>query len=103
MPVHDAYAWRNPGGPIGSPAGNKATGYAVAKSDHAGKHGSANGRAVHNVRRQHPYAGNKHTTKATAKGRQLSKQNFVQQSSLQRTRVHHPAKQGSAKPGTQIR
>ena len=103
VPVHKLQSWRNPGGPIGSPAGHKATGYAVAKSDHAGKHASANGRAGGNVRCQHPYARNKHSTKATAKGRNPSKQNYVQQSSLHRTSVQFPSKQEPAHLGTSNR
>ena len=67
VPMHNAYTWRNPGGPIGSPAGHQTAGYATAKSDHAGKHAGTNGRAGRNVRRQQPYAGNKYPAKTTAK------------------------------------
>ena len=76
MPVHNAYAWRNPGGPIGSPAGYKTAGYATAKSNNAGKHAGTNGRVGRNVRRQHPYAGKKYPAKTTAK-RQQGKQDAV--------------------------
>ena len=31
VPLYDSQSWRNPGGPIGPPAGNKAAGYAAAK------------------------------------------------------------------------
>ena len=61
-----------------------------------------NGRAGRNVRRQHPYAGNKYPAKAAAK-RQQGKQNPVHQPSLQRTSVHNSAKQESAKPGAHPR
>ena len=36
VPLYDLHSWRNPGGPIGPPAGNKAASYAAAK---AGVHG----------------------------------------------------------------
>ena len=67
VPLHDVHSWRNPGGPIGPPAGNKATGYAIAKPDHAGKHAGTHRRSGRNVRRQHLYAGNKYPAKTTAK------------------------------------
>ena len=43
VPMHNAYTWRNPGGPIGSPAGHQTAGYATAKSNHGGKHAGTNG------------------------------------------------------------
>ena len=98
VPMHDSHSWRNPGGPIGPPAGDKTASYAAAKPDYAGKHADTHGRAGRNVRRQHPYAGNKHFAKTTAKGRQQGKQNLVQQSSSQRTGVHNSAKQSLPNP-----
>ena len=95
VPMHDSHSWRNPGGPIGSPAGNKATSYAVAKPDHAGKHTGTYGRPGRNIRRQQPYAGNKYSAKAAAK-RQHSQQGTVRNASLQRANVHSPAQQESA-------
>ena len=92
MPVHDAYAWRNPGGPIGSPAGNKTAGYTTAKSNNAGKYAGINGRSGRNIRRQHPYAGHKYPAQTTAKHQQR-KQDAVYKPSLQRASVHNPAKQ----------
>ena len=56
-----------------------------------------------NVRRKHPYAGNKHSQKTATKGRQQTRQNNVQQSSLQRTTVQHSAKQESASLGASHR
>ena len=32
MPMHDAYTWRNPGGPIGSPAGDQTAGFVCFQS-----------------------------------------------------------------------
>ena len=95
MPMHDAYTWRNPGGPIGSPACNQTAGYATAKSDHAGKHVGTNGRAGCNVRRQHPYTGNKYPAQTTANCQQR-KQDTVHKPSLQRSGVHNSGKQEPA-------
>ena len=95
VPMHDAHSWRNPGGPVGSPAGDKATSYAVAKPDHAGKHVGTHGRSGRNVRRQHPYAGNKYPAKTTAK-RQHSQQGTVRNASLQRASVHGAGVHGTA-------
>ena len=47
MPMHNAYTWHNPGGPIGSPAGHQTAGYATAKSDHAGKPAGTNLSLIH--------------------------------------------------------
>ena len=80
MPVYNPQSWRNPGGPIGPPTSHQTTGYATAKPNHAEKHPSANGRAGRNVQRQHPYAGNKHSKKATSKGRQQNKRHSVNSS-----------------------
>ena len=82
VPVYDWHSWRNPGGPIGPPSGDKAAGYAAAKSDNARKHADPNGRAGRNVRRQHPYAGHKHATKDPAKY-QHPRQNAIRNASLQ--------------------
>ena len=49
MPSHNPQSCRNPGGPIGSPASYKATSYAVAKPNNAGKHAATNGRPGRNV------------------------------------------------------
>ena len=68
VPVHNPQSWRNPGGSIRSPAGYKATSYAVAKSDNAGKDKSVNGCAGRNVRHQHPHAGHKHAQKDSTNG-----------------------------------
>ena len=70
VPVHNPQSWRNPGGPIGSPASHKTTSYVVAKPNNAGKHKRHAGR---NVRRQHPYAGHKHAQKDSTNGCQPPK------------------------------
>ena len=90
VPLYDPQSWRNPGGPIGPPAGDKAAGYAAAKSDNARKHADPNGRAGRNVRRQHPYAGHKHATKGPAK-HQHPRQNAVRNASLQQASVNGAA------------
>ena len=94
MPVHNPQSWRNPGGPIRTPAGNKAASYAAAKPNNAGKYKGANGHAGRNVRRQHPY-NNKHRQKESADGCHTPRKELVPRSSLQRTNVKcaDPAKQ----------
>ena len=86
VPMRDSHSWRNPGGPIGPPAGDKVAGYAAAKPDNARKYADPHGRAGRNVRRQHPCAGNKHATKGPAK-HQHSRQGAIRNASLQQAAV----------------
>ena len=100
MPVHNPQSWRNPGGPIRTPAGYE-TSYAAAKPYNAGKHKGANGRAGCNVRHQHPYnkhPNNKHAQKESVDGCPPPRKELLPRPSLQRTNVQRtdPAKQESS-------